>query len=77
MSKRFKIKKTPKPGPKRDRLLKYLKELVQHENSITFLNKKRIERITILYELPSCVINECINEVSRWWSRRLELIANG
>lgn len=64
---RFKPKKTRRPGPKRDRLIRYLKELVKDEKTLAVLSPKRMERIRILYELPECVVDECINEARNWW----------
>ena len=69
--KRFKKKTERKPGPKRDRLLSYLREIVSDEGTIKILNsKKRMDRIVILYGLPECVVTECCNEVKRWWKRQ-------
>lgn len=75
MAQRFKPKRDRKPGPKRDRLLSYLKELVLHENSASILNsKKRTDNVIRLYGVPECVFEECSNEVKRWWKRRETII---
>lgn len=61
-----------KPVPKRDRLIKYLKEIVDADG-VKILSHKRLQRICNLFELPDCVFNECKREVFRYAQRKAQL----
>ena len=64
--------KHSKPIPKRDRLIKYLKEIID-ETGIKALSHKRLQRIANLFEMKECVFNECKHEAFRY-AKRVELM---
>ena len=59
--------------PKRDRLINYMKELIDDEQSLKMLTHNRLQRIATLFELPECVFNECKHEVFRY-GKKVEAI---
>lgn len=64
--------KHKKVNPKRDRLIKYLKEMVDDKGT-AFLSHKRLQSIEILFELPACVFRECKHEAYRY-AKKIEAI---
>lgn len=58
-------------GPKRDRLINYIWDLVNSKGWKT-LNERRVERIQILYEVPECVLTEALNNCYSRWVRQQE-----